>query len=51
MFQGACATAYDAKSAVSGAKFFHLPEWLDMAPVSTAPTDIDEVLLIARVRG
>jgi hypothetical protein len=48
MFQGACATAHDVKSAVSGARFYLLAEWLDMTPVSTAPTDIDEVLLIRK---
>src|SRR5258707_5790168 len=41
MFQEACATAHDTKSAVAGAKYYLLCEWLDMTPVSTAPTDID----------
>lgn len=48
MFQGACATAHDVKSAVSGARYYLLAEWLDMTPISTAPTDIDEVLLIRK---
>jgi hypothetical protein len=48
MFQGACATAHDVKSTVSGARYYLLAEWLDMTPVSTAPTDIDEVLLIRK---
>jgi hypothetical protein len=46
MFQGASATAHDVKSAVPGARYYLMAEWLDMKPVSTAPTDIDEVLLI-----
>jgi len=46
MFQEACATAHDVKAAVSGARYYLLCEWLDMAPLSTAPTDIDEVLIL-----
>lgn len=46
MFQEACATARDTKLAVTGAKYFLLCEWLDMAPVSTATTDIDEVIIL-----
>ena len=48
MFQEACATAHDVKSAVTGAKYFLLCEWLDMTPISTAPTDIDEVLILRK---
>lgn len=36
MFQEACATAHDVKAAVSGAHYYLLCEWLDMAPLSTA---------------
>jgi Bpu10I restriction endonuclease len=50
MFQEACATAHDVKSAVSGARYYLLCEWLDMTPLSTAPTDIDEILIL-RVKG
>jgi hypothetical protein len=46
MFQEACATARDTKLAVTGAKYFLLCEWLDMTPVSTATTDIDEVIIL-----
>jgi len=46
MFQEACATAHDVNSVVSGAKYFLLCEWLDMTPLSTAPTDIDEILIL-----
>ncbi len=48
MFQEACATAHDVKAAVSGARYHLLCEWLDMAPLSTAPTDIDEVLILRK---
>lgn len=50
MFQEACATAHDLKSAVSGAKYYLLAEWLDMTPLSTAPTDIDEVLILRKAK-
>ncbi len=50
MFQEATATANDVKSALPGAKYFLLCEWLDMTPVSTAPTDIDEVLLMRKAK-
>lgn len=50
MFQEACATARDTKSAVPGAKYFLVVEWLDMTPQSTAPTDIDEVLILRKTR-
>lgn len=50
MFQEACATAHDTKIAVSGAKYYLLCEWLDMTPLSTAPTDIDEVIILRKAR-
>jgi hypothetical protein len=50
MFQEATATANDIKSAVPGAKYFLLCEWLDMTPVSTAPTDIEEVLILRKAK-
>lgn len=50
MFQEATATAHDVKSALPGAKYFLLCEWLDMTPVSTAPTDIDEVLIMRKAK-
>ncbi len=46
MFQEAIATAHDLKVAVSGAKYYLLCEWLDMTPISTTGTDIDEVLIL-----
>lgn len=50
MFQEACATANDVKAAVSGARYFLLCEWLDMTPLSTAPTDIDEVIILRKAK-
>ncbi|MCY9805359.1 Bpu10I family restriction endonuclease [Vibrio scophthalmi] len=50
MFQEASATAHDVKMAVPGAKYFLMCEWLDMTPVSTASTDIDEVLLLRKAK-
>lgn len=50
MFQEACATASDVRRAVSGAKYFLLCEWLDMTPLSTAPTDIEEVLILRKAK-
>ncbi|AJY68705.1 Bpu10I family restriction endonuclease [Geobacter sulfurreducens] len=50
MFQEATATAHDVKSAAPGAKYFLICDWLDMTPVSTAPTDIDEVLILRKAK-
>ncbi len=50
MFQEACATAHDVKTAIPGAKYYLLWEWLDMTPITTAPTDIDEVLLLRKAK-
>lgn len=45
MFQEASATAHDVKQAVPGAKYYLLCDFLDMTPISTATTDIDEILI------
>jgi len=50
MFQEASATARDTKFAVAGAKYYLLAEWLDMTPLSTAATEIDEVLLLRKAK-
>ena len=50
MFQESCATANNLRIAVSGAKYFLLCEWLDMTPISTAPTDIEEVLILRQAK-
>jgi hypothetical protein len=46
MFQEATATAHDLKVAIPGAKYYLVCEYLDMTPISTAGTDIDEVLIL-----
>lgn len=48
MFQEACATAHDVKLAVTGAKYFLLCEYLDMKPISSTTTDIEEVLILRK---
>jgi Bpu10I restriction endonuclease len=50
MFQEACATANDTKYAVAGARYYLICEWLDMTPQSTAPTDIDEILILRKAK-
>ncbi len=50
MFQEAIATAHDVKTAVPGARYLLLCEWLDMTPISPAGTDIDEVLILRKAR-
>ncbi len=46
MFQETIATAHDLKVAVPGARYYVLCEWLDMTPISTRATDIDEVIIL-----
>jgi hypothetical protein len=50
MFQEATATALDVKLAVPGAKYFLLCEWLDMSPISTNTTAIDEILILRKAK-
>ena len=50
MFQEAAATALDLKSVVPGARYYLLCEWLDMTPISTATTAIDEILILRRAK-
>ncbi len=50
MFQEAAATALDVKTAVPGAKYYLLCEWLDMTPISTTTTAIDEIIILRRAR-
>lgn len=50
MFQEAAATALDIKLAVPNAKYFLLCEWLDMTPISTSITAIDEILILRRAK-
>lgn len=50
MFQEASATAHDIKQAVTGAKYYLLCDFLDMTPISTTTTDIDEILITRKAR-
>ena len=50
MFQEASATAYDLKLAVPNSRYYLLCEWLDMTPISTAVTAIEEVILLRKAR-
>jgi len=48
MFQEAAATALDVKTAVPGAKYYLLCEWLDMTPINTGITAIDEIIILRK---
>lgn len=50
MFQEASATAHDIKQAVTGAKYYLLCDYLDMTPISTTTTDIDEILILRKTK-
>lgn len=50
MFQEAAATALDVNLAVPGAKYFLLCEWLDMTPISTSSTAIDEIIILRKAK-
>lgn len=50
MFQEASSTASDVKLAVPGAKYYLLCEWLDMTPISTGSTAIDEILILRKAK-
>ncbi len=50
MFQEASATAHDVKQAVTGARYYLLCDFLDMTPISTATTDIDEILIVRKAK-
>lgn len=50
MFQEACATAHDVKLAVASAKYFLLCDFLDMEPIDTSITDIDQVVILRKAK-
>ena len=50
MFQEASATAYDLKLALPHSRYFLLCEWLDMEPVSTAVTAIEEIIVLRKAK-
>ena len=50
MFQEASATANDLKMALPNSRYFLLCEWLDMTPMSTAATMIEEVIVLRKAK-
>jgi hypothetical protein len=50
MFQEASATAVDVKTTIPGAKYYLLCEWLDMTPISTSTTAIDEIIILRKAK-
>lgn len=50
MYQEASATAHDIKLTVTGARYYLLCDFLDMTPISTATSDIDEILIVRKAR-
>lgn len=50
MFQEAAATARELKSSVGDAVYVLLCEWLDMPPIDTRVTEIDEVIILRKAR-
>jgi hypothetical protein len=50
MFQEAAATAGELKRASSGSKYILLCEWLDMTPINTKLTAMDEVIVLRRCK-
>ena len=50
MFQEASATAYDLKLVLPNSRYFLLCEWLDMTPISTAVTAIEEVIVLRKAK-
>jgi hypothetical protein len=50
MFQEAAATARELKTSVGDAVYVLLCEWLDMPPIDTRVTDIDEVIILRKAK-
>jgi len=50
MFQEAAATANDLKWALPNSRYFLLCEWLDMTPISTSATSIQEVIVLRKAK-
>lgn len=50
MFQEAAATALDLKMSVPSAKYYLVCEWLDMIPINSGTTAIDEVIILRKAR-
>ena len=50
MFQEASATARDLKLALPNSKYLLLAEWLDMTPINTSVTAIEEVIVLRKAK-
>jgi hypothetical protein len=50
MFQEAASTAFDLKTASPASKYLLLCEWLDMVPISSASTAIDEIIILRKAK-
>jgi hypothetical protein len=50
MFQEAAATAAELKRASTGSKYILLCEWLDMTPINTKLTAMDEVIVLRKAK-
>lgn len=50
MFQEEAATANDLKGALPNSRYFLLCEWLDMTPISTSATSIQEVIVLRKAK-
>ena len=50
MFQESSATALNLKSTVPSAKYILLCEWLDMTPISSSTTAIDEIIILRKAK-
>ena len=50
MFNEGLETARSLKQAVAGSRYLLLCEWLDMGPIDTASTDIEEVIILRKAK-
>lgn len=50
MFQEASATARDLKLALPNSRYLLLAEWLDMTPINTSVTAIEEVIVLRKAK-
>jgi hypothetical protein len=50
MFNEALETARALKQAVAGSRYLLLCEWLDMGPIDTSSTDIEEVIILRKAK-
>lgn len=50
MFNEGLETARALKQAVAGSKYLLVCEWLDMSPINTASTDIEEAIILHKAR-